>query len=419
MSWRASFAPLREGNFAWYFGSRFVNTAGTMMASVALTFAVLDKIAPNSTTALGQVLAARTIPMVLFLLFGGVIADRLPRTLILQVSNLASACTQGIVAWLVLTGQADLWMVLVLEAVNGTVSSVSFPAMYSLLPQLVRRDQLQPANALISLSRGSLTVLGPSISALLVVTVGAGWALAADAASWLVAAVLLLPVRIPPREPAQDAPERQPSTMLAELREGWTVFRTTTWLWVIVLAFGFLNAISTGAIYTIGPQVAKETIGKQGWGFALSAESVGLLLVTIVLLRITLQRPLLFGMLFIAVEGLPMVLLGATPQLALIIAAMFLAGIGSEVFNMGWNLAMQENIDEHMLSRASSYDALGSFVAMPVGQLLYGPLGELFGNRNVLVVSGFMFTAICLLTLTSAAVRGLPRKPAVQPAAVG
>ena len=172
MTWRESFAPLRERNFAWYFASRFSNTLGSMMASIALTFAVLDL--TDSASALGQVLAARTIPMVLFLLFGGVIADRFPRTLVLQLSNLLSAATQGMVAYLVITGQADLWMIIVLEVANGTVSAVSFPAMASMVPQLVRRDQLQSANALLSLSRGGLTIIGPTIGALLVVTVGAG-----------------------------------------------------------------------------------------------------------------------------------------------------------------------------------------------------------------------------------------------------
>jgi MFS family permease len=404
VNWADAFAPLRERNFAWYYAARFVNTAGSMMAGVALTFAVLD--ITDSASALGQVLAARTIPMVLFLLFGGVIADRLPRTLILQLSNLLSALTQGMVAWLVLTDRADLWMIIALEAVNGTVSSVSFPAMASIMPQLVQRRQLQPANALMSLSRGGLTILGPTISALLVVTVGAGWALAVDAASWLAAALLLLPVKIPARRRDRDAPS---AGMLRELREGWSVFVGTTWLWVVVLAFGFLNAIHTGAWFTLGPVVAKETIGKQGWGLVLSAESAGLLLMTVVLLRVSLRRPLYAGMLGCALMTLPLVILGVEPHLMVLVVASLVAGAGMEVFSMGWNLAMQENIEEDMLSRAYSYDALGSFVAMPIGQLVYGPLGDAFGNRDVLLVSGLLYGAVALLTLSSRSVRGLRR----------
>ncbi len=121
MTWTTALAPLRNRNFAWYFASRFVNTLGNMMATVALAFAVLD--ITDSPAALGQVLAAHTIPMVALLLYGGVIADRFPRTLVLQFSNLASAISQGAIALLVLTGEAEIWMLVVLWS-----STASCPA---------------------------------------------------------------------------------------------------------------------------------------------------------------------------------------------------------------------------------------------------------------------------------------------------
>jgi MFS family permease len=402
MKWAQAFAPLRERNFAWYFASRFSNTLGGTMAQIALTFAVLDL--TDSAGALGQVLAARTIPMVLFLLFGGVIADRFPRTLVLQLSNILSALTQGLVAWLVISGTAELWMIIALEALNGTVWAVSFPAMQSMVPQLVRREQLQPANALLSLSRGGLAVLGPTIGALLVVTVGSGWALAFDALTWLVATALLMPVRIPPRPPAEER-----SNTWRDLREGWSLFVGTTWLWVVVLGFGVLNTIHTGAWFTLGPAAAKDTIGEQGWGLVLSAESAGLIAMTILLLRVNIQRPLLVGMLGCSLMGVPMIVLGVAPQLVLLVVMTFVAGAGIELFSMGWNLAMQENIDERMLSRAYSYDALGSFVAMPIGQLVYGPLGDAFGYRDVLLVSGVLYVLVALSVLASRSVRDLRR----------
>lgn len=403
MTWRESFAPLRNRSFAWYYASRFSDTLGTMMAGIALTFAVLD--ISDSATALGQVLAARTIPLVLFMLFGGVIADRVPRTLLLQASNLSAAGTQGVLAALVITHNAELWMVIALAALNGTLDAISFPAQASMVPQLVARGQLQSANALLSLSRGALTVVAPTVSALLVVTVGPGWALAANALMWVVSSACLVPVQIPPRPPR----EQQTST-LQDLREGWALFVRTTWLWVVVLAFSALNFIHVGAWFTLGPVVAKSTIGIQGWGFVVSAESVGLLVMTVVLLRVRIRRPLLIGMLGCSLMAIPLVVLGVEPNLVALLVVTFVAGAGIEVFSIGWNLAMQENIDDHLLSRAYSYDALGSFVAMPVGQLLYGPLGDAFGYREVLVWSGVAYGAIALLTLTSRSVRNLERR---------
>jgi MFS family permease len=410
MSWKGSWAPLRERNFAWYFGSRFADTFGSMMASIALAFAVLD--ISDSATALGQVLAAHTIPLVLFLLFGGVIADRVPRTLLLQASNVSAAVTQGVLATLVITGTADLWMVIALAALNGTVDAISLPAQYSMVPQLVPREQLQSANALLSMSRGILTVVAPTVSALLVVTVGPGWALMVNAVMWLVSAALLAPMEMPPRPPKEEA-----TSTIQDLREGWSLFAGTTWLWVVVLAFSALNAVHTGAWFTLGPVVAKDTIGEDGWGFVVSAESAGLLVMTVVLLRVKVRRPLFVGMLGCSLMSLPLVVLGVEPHLVALMAVAFVAGAGIEVFSIGWNLAMQENIEDRMLSRAYSYDALGSFVAMPVGQLLYGPLGDAFGYSEVLLWSGVAYGVIAIATLTSRSVRQLGRAP--QAAAAG
>ena len=404
MSWSEALAPLRVAAFRWYYLSRVANTLGTTMATVALTFAVLEL--TGSAGAVGQVLAARTIPMILLLLFGGVLADRLPRSLVLQLSNVLSALTQGAVAFLVLSGSAELWMILCLQAANGAVSAVSMPAMQAMVPSLVPRSGLQQANALLSMSRGGLAVLGPSLGAGLVVTAGAGWAIAVDAFLWLVAALLLLPLKLPPR-----AAPSEPSGFVKELREGWTVFAGTTWLWVVVVAFAVINAIHIGAFYTIGPAVADATIGKDGWGMVLSAEAAGFLVMTVVLLRVRIRRPLLLGMVGVAFLGAPLAVLATRPDLELLLICALLAGAGTELFSLGWTLAMQENIEPEKLSRASSYDMLGSFVAMPVGQLLYGPLGESFGHRDLLLASSVVIVAAALVPLASRSVRTLQRAP--------
>ncbi|MEI2713583.1 MAG: MFS transporter [Nocardioides sp.] len=402
MTWRASLAPLRDRNFAWYFGSRFVNTLGNMMANIALAFAVLD--VTDSASALGQVLAAHTIPMIVLLLWGGVISDRFPRTLVLQFSNITSALAQGLIALLVLTGTAELWSLIVLSVIHGAVSAIALPAMASMVPQLVPRDQLQSANTLLSITRNGMTIIGPTIGGLLVVTVGSGWALAIDAATWALSAALLLGVRIPAREPSEATPDTW-----RELREGWTYFRSTTWLWVVVLGFGALNLIHNGAWFVLGPVVAQETIGRQGWGYVLSAEAAGLFLMGLILLRVRLERPLRYGMLGISFMGVPMVILGVEPHLGALLVGAFIGGLGIEVFALGWNLAMHENVPEEMQSRAWSYDALGSFIAMPIGQMAYGPLGHLFGYRDVLLVSGVAYVLLCGLVLCSRSVRDLPR----------
>lgn len=152
------------------------------------------------------------------------------------------------------------------------------------------------------------------------------------------------------------------------------------------------------------------SIGRQGWGFVLSAEALGLLAMTVVMLRVPLQRPLLWGMLGITTLALPMLILGLDPHLIALVVAASVAGAGTEVFALGWNLAMQENIEERMLSRAFSYDMLGSVVAMPVGQLTFGPLGEAIGYSRLLVGSAVVYVLVALLVLSSRSVRTLPRR---------
>lgn len=395
--------PLRDRRFAWYYTGRVISTTGSTMVPVALAFAVLD--IEDSPSALGAVLAAQSIPMVVFLLVGGVIADRFSRSLVLQLSHLLSTLTQGLVATLVITGTAELWMVIVLEVLNGTVLAFSFPAMNGIVPQVVPRAYLQEANALLAFSRAGLAILGPTVAALLVVSVGPGWALAIDSLTWLVAAGCMARVGIPPR--AQDA-DATPN-MLRELREGWSAFTEHTWLWLIVAAFGLGNAIHAGAWFTLGPALAKDTIGERGWGLVLSAEAAGILVTTVLMLRVRLRHPLRSGMLGVACFAAPCLMLGINPQVWPLAVVAFLAGAGMEIFGIGWNTALHENIDEAVLSRVSSYDALGSFVAIPVGQLTFGTLAVAFGTSNVLVVAGVAYAVIALATLLSRSVRDLSR----------
>lgn len=395
-------APLRAPLFRWYFASRSVNLIGNTMAPVALAFAVLS--ISHASIALGLVLAARTVPLIIFLLVGGVIADRWSRAKVILGSNLISGASQAIAAVLLLTHHAELWHLVVLSAVNGVAAAAGLPAINGLIPQLVPREQLQEANVLTSLTRAVLTIIGPSISAVLVVSVGAGWALALDAASWFVAAALLAPVRVP----GAAGPARP--TMISELRAGWDYVRQTTWLWLGVAATGILNALYEGGFLTLGPVRAKHTdLGAHGWGLALSVQGAGVLLATLALMRWRLRRPLLVGMLAMALFGLPMVALGLNPSLGLVLAASFLSGLGIQVFSLAWQLSMQEHVPHDLLSRVASYDQLGSYAAIPIGQLALGPVAAAYGLGRVLFLTGIAYVAISLLVLLSPSIRGLTR----------
>lgn len=414
MTPRATVAPLAilgESNFRYYWLSRLIDSAGTTMAGIALAFAVLE--VSRSATALGTVLAAYSIPMVVFLLAGGVLADRFGRTLVIQATNVGSGVSALAMAALVITGTAEVWQLAALAALSGTATAAGMPAMAGVLPQLVPRDQLKQANLVLAVPENALMVIGPAVGGILVVTLGPGWALAVDGLTYLLATLVLARVRLPP--PAASSGR---SGMVADLREGWTYFRRTRWLCVVVAAFAALNAISSGAFNTLGPVLATQTeIGEDGWGLIRSAQAVGFLVCSIVLIRLALPRPLFWGMLAIALGGLPMIVLGLEAALIAGMLAAFVAGLGTMVFSLGWDLAMQEHVPDDMLSRAYSYDMLGSMAAIPVGQLLFGPLGLVFGIQRVMLIAGIAYLAIALATLLSPAVRTLERvsRPVSEP----
>jgi MFS family permease len=401
--------PLRERRFACYFSGRMISMIGSAMAPIALAFAVLDL--TGSASALGIVIAARTVPQVLFLLVGGVVADRFSRSLVMQLSHIMSAVTQGLVAVLLLTGTAELWMVIVLEALNGVVSAFTFPAIQGIVPQVAPVTHLQEANALLAFSRNGLAILGPSLGGLLVVTVGSGWAIAVDALTWAVAAAFMARVRVAPASAARPAGN---SSMWRELIEGWSAFTSLTWVWIVVAAAALLNAIQAGALITLGPVVAESTIGRAQWGWVLSAQAGGLLLMTVLLMSCRLRKPLRTGMLGASVIAAPILALGIDPAVGPLLVLSFLAGCGMELFGIGWQTALQEHVPHDLLSRVSSYDALGSFVAIPVGAVVFGPLATAFGTEPVLVVSGVVYAVVALSTLLSASVRDLGRVPVPQ-----
>ena len=395
-------APLRTPLFRWYFASRSVNLIGNTMAPVALAFAVIH--VSRSPVALGVVLAARTVPLIVLMLLGGVAADRWGRARVIAASNVASGASQAVAAVLLLTGHAELWHLAVLAAINGMASAAGIPALTGVVPQIVPREHLQEADALTSLTRAVLAIVGPSLAAVFVVGAGPGWALLVDAATWFVAALLMVPVRVPAFGGAAT------HSLLGDLAAGWGYFRTTTWLWLGVAATCLLNALYEGAFNTLGPVRAEgSSLGAHGWGLTLSVQGVGVLLSTLALMRWRLQRPLLLGMLGMALFGLPIFVLGATTSLGPLLVVALLSGAGIQVFSMGWNLAMQENIPDDLLSRASSYDQLGSYIAIPVGQVCLGPLAAAYGLGDVLMISGGVYVVVSLLLLLSPSIRGLTR----------
>jgi MFS family permease len=399
-------SPLREGPFRWLVTGRFVAMLGGAIAPIALAFAVLDL--TGSATDLGLVLAARSVPLVIFVLIGGVIADRFPRQIVLLVSNLMSAAAQALIATMLLTGHATIWRLVALSAINGAASALLWPALQGLTPQTVSANVLQQANALLRLSSNAAMIGGSAVAGILVAVVGPGWGLAIDASTYTLGAVCLSRIKLPRTDHSRTG------NMLVELREGWTEFRSRTWVWVVVVEFAFVNLAISGGFNTLGPVVANDSFGRSGWGFVLAAQTAGMLLGGLVALRIRPVHPLRVGVILTVLETPLLFLLAYQPRVILLVAAALLAGIGLEIFSVFWDLSMQRHIPPHRLSRVASYDGLGSFMFLPIGQILAGPLAAAVGVGQAIGLSAGLVLAAVLAAYATPAVRNLTSDPVGQ-----
>jgi MFS family permease len=398
--------PFARREFRLLFLARGISFFGSAIAPVAIAFAVLEL--TGSASDLGLVLAARMIPQLVFMLVGGVWADRLPRHLVMFASDLLTGSAQAATAALLLTGNAEIWHLVVLQAVGGSAFAFFFPASTGLVPQTVEAPLLQQANAVLRLALNAGSIGGAALGGILVAGVGSGWALAIDAATFFVSASFLVRMRVT-RGARVEAPN-----FLRELREGWREFVSRTWLWVIVVGFGVLNAAETGAFSVLGPVVAKEELGgATAYGAIFAAEAVGLVLGGALMLRFRPSRPLFAGCLSMLLLPPVLVLLAVGAPLPLIIAASIVMGLGIEVFAVMWETALQQHVPGEALSRVSSYDALGSFIFIPLGQLLAGPIADEIGVDETLYLAAGIVTLSVLAMLATPDVRGLRRREAV------
>jgi MFS family permease len=370
-------APLREREFRLLFAGRTVSLLGSAIAPVALAFAVLDL--TGSKTDLGLILAARQIPLIVFILVGGIWADRLPRNRVMVGADLVSALSQAAVATLLITGGAEIWHLVALAAVNGSSSAFFFPASQGVIPQTVPPQLLQPANALLRLGINGSLIGGAAVAGFLVAAFGSGTAIAVDAATYLLGAVFVGLMRLPAslRMEAQH--------FLRELGEGWREFRTRTWLWVIVIQFSLVNAVESGGLNVLGPAVAEDELGgARDFGLILTAQALGLVVGGFAGLRFRPRHMLVVATGAILLMPVVLMALGFPASLPIILAAAFLAGIGIETFGILWDTTMQQEIPPAALSRVYSYDLLGSIAIVPIGLAVAGPIADLVGIRAAL-----------------------------------
>jgi len=387
-------------NFRFLFAGRVSDMLGTAVAPFALAFAMLDL--TGSLTDLGLVVGARSVGLVVLALLGGVVADRWRRSVVLTWSNVGNGITQAVIVVLLLTDTATVPWLIGLSLLGGGLDAMSFPASQGVVPQTVPAGLLQQANAVSSSGVNTVNIVGMVGGAAVVAVVGPAWGIALDAASCIVAGLLFSRLRLPPRV------REERTSMLADLREGWSAFVAHQWLWVVVLAFMVLLVAFVATTTVLGPAVADQTIGRAAWGWVLGAEAVGMLAMTLGLSRRGRRGARLWvGMVGIILPAGLILALALAPRLDLLLVTALLSGIGIGYFDVAWETNLQANVAEKHLSRVYSFDLLGSILMTPFGQAIAGPLAVAFGLSATLVGAGVLVVVCCLAALAVPAVRHL------------
>ncbi|GIF48550.1 putative MFS family arabinose efflux permease [Asanoa ferruginea] len=396
---------------AFYLG-RLVSLAGSAMTPVALAFAILD--ASGRPGDLGVVLACQIVPHLALLLVGGAVADRLPRRLVLVVANLGAGLTQGAIAVVLIAGAYRLPLVAGLALAAGALEAFTSPALRGIVPELVAGDDLQRANSLLSATSSAVKIIGPTVAGVLVVAVGGGWAIAVDAVSFVLAAVFL--IRLPRVSPAPAVR----AGLLREIHDGGRAFLAIPWVWPVALAYAVINLVNVGPWQILGPSLTRDRSGEAVWGLVLSVRAVGLLMMSVLMYRLSLRRPLRFGRLVGALGACSLIALGLGFDPFWLAACAFLGGVGFAASGITWDSALQRHVGATHLGRVSSIDELLSFAAIPIGQLLVGPAAAAWGGERVALACGIAFAVAALVPLTARAVRSLPGapRPAAEPAPV-
>lgn len=401
-------AVLRHKAFRNLFLAQSASTMGDRLVYVALALYVNEIGTP---TDVGIVLAAHVISLIAFLLLGGVIADRLPRVKVMVTSDLVRFAAHALLAALIFTGNVEIWHIAAIEVVYGAGEAFFKPAQTGLVPQTVPEEEIQEAKAATGTMETIAEFSGPALATALVLGVGAGWAFAIDAVTFLISIAFLL--RVQARERG-DVPERQ--TLVSDLREGWEAVRSRAWLWTILVCFSAAVLCAFAPWNTLGPAASEHAYGSAGvFGVLTAVMGAGTIAGAVIGFRWKPLYPMRVGMLLVLPWPVSSLAFALALPLPVLFVLFFAGGIGFALFGIWWETALAERVPPHQLSRVSAYDWMVSLSLLPVGYLISGPLGEALGERLVLgvgaVIAGVALAA-GLLVRDTWTLRRLERVPA-------
>ncbi|MEU3606787.1 MFS transporter [Streptomyces sp. NPDC035033] len=407
-------SPWRSRRFRLFFTARSASLLADGMLMVSVTTSVLG--AGFGATGVGYALAAWMAPIVLLVLFGGVLADRFTPQLVMVGADAVRVVAMLVMAGLFAAGDVRLWQIMALMAVSGAATALFQPGLASVVPRVA--EDIQRANALLRVSESMSALLGPGLAGLLVAHGDLAGSFVVIAAAYGVSAGGLLPLRrLAPGRGADDGGDEGDAPMWRRLATGWHEFRSRSWLWGVISLWAVYGLFVFGPSVPLGAALLTEQHGATGYGWIASADGLGTIVGGLLGMRVRPRRPLVAGacaMFFFALNPLAPAL-GWNFVLTAVTGVV--AGCGFAFWGVMWATSVQSHIPLAVLSRVSAYDIAGSIMVIPLGRALAGPAADSFGADRVLLFSAAVSSVLLAAMLCVPAVRGLTRRDRAEPAA--
>lgn len=381
--------------------ARLISNVGNGLSPIALAYGVLSLPGADGSD-LSIVMGARYLPLIIFMLVGGVFADRFQRNRIVGGSDIIGSALVAVSAISLIAGFSSILLLAVMGALFGVLNALWWPAMSGVLPEILPQEKLQEGNAIIGLMSNIGVVFGTLLGGVIVTLTSPGWALLIDGATFFIAGVIVWNLKL-------DAKSRIESPgIVHDLRVGWREFISRSWLVTMVIAFAFINMAFDSMITILGPlNFSDPETGPRNWSYNLAGLTIGMMIGGIIVLKFKFKHPLFVSMILVAISGVWDFALAFDLSLAISIAAGIFSGIAVEIFLVTWSTSMQTHIPEESFSRVNAYDSLGSYGFAPLGIIIAGPLAEAFSVNTILFATGFITLLASAVALSVKSVRTL------------
>ena len=383
------FQSLRVRNYRLFWIGQVISLTGTWMQTTAQAWLVL-KLTHDSPLALGLVITLQFLPVMLLALFGGVLADRLPKRSALVVTQALLMVQAAVFGGLVAAGLIQLWQVYVLAICQGLITAVDNPIRQAFIYEMVGRDDLVNAVGLNSMSFQGARIFGPALAGVAIKLIGIAPSLILNAISFLPVIGALLRMD---SKAFFSAPPSREGSILNKLKEGLAFASRTPSIFSVLIVAAFIGTF--GYNFTvIVPLVADNLVKTDASGFGLLSAAMGIgalfaALSTAYARRITMRRLLLSGGVFSIFLGALALSTSFWPSMLLLVVI----GMAGITCATAANSLLQLETPEQLRGRVLSINILLTQGSTPIGGFLIGSLGELAGVQTALVLCA----ALCVL----------------------